>query len=162
MEFKGLNSDSLSLQLCCNLTNKRKEGAMTIQKYSGKGVEVFFIFSPVWNQTFFFKLPRQQIQIKSSNTHLHCSVSSKCLLMLLLTYRRLSVCVGQNPVDLYFVLFHLVNIYPQVLAHGVWRAVRFWCVVVVICVLLKNDKRKCRLWVYTLVSTWRTGLEDGR
>lgn len=52
------------------------------------------------------------------------------------TYRCLSVCVGQNPVNLHFALVHLVDIYPQVLAHLIGRAVGFGRVVVMICVLL--------------------------
>ena len=42
-----------------------------------------------------------------------------------LTYRCLSVCVGQNPVDLHFVFVHLVDVDPQVLAHGIGRVVCF-------------------------------------
>ena len=55
------------------------------------------------------------------------------------TYRRLSVCVGQDAVDLHFLLVHVVHVYPQVFAHRLGRPVRFGCVVVVICVLLWEE-----------------------
>lgn len=80
-----------------------------------------------------------------------------------LTYCSLSVCVGQNPVDLHFVLVHLVDIYPQVLARRIWWAVCFWCIVVVVCVLLKSEKNKQNA-SFELERLWRgmqTKLKEG-
>lgn len=56
------------------------------------------------------------------------------------SYRRLSVSVGQNPVNLHFFLVHVVDVYPQVPAHRICRAVCFGCVVVVVCVLLQGGR----------------------
>lgn len=58
------------------------------------------------------------------------------------TYRCLSVSVGEDAMDLHFFFVHMVDIYPQFLTHGIWWPVCFWCVVVVICVLLQEKKRK--------------------
>lgn len=58
------------------------------------------------------------------------------------SYRRLSVSVGQNPVNLHFFLVHMVDVYPQVPARRVCRAVCFGRVVVVVRVLLQGGTRQ--------------------
>lgn len=84
---------------------------------------------------------------QDSNSKPSHTVSIKALYCVkhqrLSAYRCLSVSVGEDAMDLHFFFVHLVDIHPQVLAHWIWRPVCFWCVVVVICVLLQEKKKKC-------------------
>lgn len=58
------------------------------------------------------------------------------------SYRRLSVSVGQNPMNLHFFLVHMFDVYPQVPAHRICWTVCFGCVVVVVCVFLQGGGAK--------------------
>ena len=61
----------------------------------------------------------------------------------LISYLRLSVGAGQEATDLTLILFHLIDVHPQLFTGCVSRAVDFRCIVGVINVLSKNVGMKC-------------------
>lgn len=63
-----------------------------------------------------------------------CSIYSHRLV----SYLSLSVGAGQEATDLPFILFHPINVHPQLFTGCVSRAVDFRCIVGVINVLSKN------------------------
>lgn len=113
----------------------------------------YFLQKSVQNHLFIWKNEDSYI-CQDSNSKPSHTVSIKTLYCTkhkrLSAYRCLSVSVGEDAMDLHFFFVHLVDIYPQVLAHWIWWPVCFWCVVVVICVLLQEKKKNVYWHDYSL------------